>query len=79
MQEIVNRLIIIVFAFSFINGFAEGTKELMPNASSDTRVLIARGNVNGQQRDPFAVYNEDPEYRLFIHISDPLSEKYISG
>ena len=51
----------------------------MPNSGVDTRILIARGNVSGQQRDPFAVYGEDPEYRLYIHISNPLTEKVYFG
>ena len=79
MHDIIKRFFILFLFFSTYLSFGEGTKELMPQISSDTRILIARGTVGGQPRDPFAVYNENPEYRLYIHISDPSSEKIYFG
>jgi len=75
------------FAFAFILTLifpsmilAEGTKQLMPDSASNKtcKILIANGNVSGQ-RDPFALYNGDTNYRLFIHISDSSKEKIYFG
>lgn len=61
--------------------FAEGTKELMPDQTQKTWLLIARGTVQGQARDPFAVYGTsiDEAYRLCIHIENPATEKIYFG
>ena len=71
----------LLFTFSTIQVFAEGTKELMPDSASNRRafVLIANGNVGGNFRDPFAIYNGDTNYRLFIHISNHQTEKIYFG
>ena len=52
----------------------------MPDSASNKtcKILIANGNVSGQ-RDPFALYNGDTNYRLFIHISDFSKEKIYFG
>ncbi len=75
----------LVYTFIFVLTFssvvlAEGTKQLMPDSASNKtcKILIANGNVSGQ-RDPFALYNGNPDYRLFIHISDSSKEKIYFG
>jgi uncharacterized protein (TIGR02145 family) len=62
-----------------ISAFAEGTKELMPTPTNITRILVANGTVALQQRDPFALEGGDQDYRLCIHISDPLTETIYFG
>jgi uncharacterized protein (TIGR02145 family) len=61
-------------------GLSEGTKQLMPDSASNKtcKILIANGNVSGQ-RDPFALYNGNSDYRLYIHISDSSKEKIYFG
>ncbi len=77
----ISRIIFLFHAFFLItiSTFAEGTKELMPSSGTPTRILIARGTVGGQQRDPFAVEGEDADYRLFIHISNHATEMIYFG
>ncbi|MFC2102698.1 PKD-like domain-containing protein, partial [Bacteroidota bacterium] len=67
--------------FSAYQTYGEGTKELMPDSASNKRayILIANGNVGGNYRDPFALYNGDTSYRLFINISDHVKEKIYFG
>ncbi len=50
--------------------FAEGTKELMPNESNPTRILLSTQS----GRDPFALNGGAADYRLYIHISNPANE-----
>ena len=84
MGKIYSRFI---YFFSFLSliltakSFAEGTKELMPDSanSQNAFILIANGFVGGNQRDPFALYNGNADYRLFIHISNHVTEKIYFG
>jgi len=71
----------ILFAFFTIQTIGEGTKELMPDSASNKRayILVANGNVGGALRDPFALYNGDTNYRLYIRISDYTKEKIYFG
>ena len=59
----------------------EGTKQLMPDSSGSKscEILIANGNVGGNMRDPFALYNGDTNYRLHIRIKDFTKEKIFFG
>ncbi|MBE0646233.1 MAG: hypothetical protein IH596_00445 [Bacteroidales bacterium] len=68
-------------AFFTFQTYGEGTKELMPDSANNKRayILIANGNVGGNYRDPFALYNGDTNYRLFINISDHVKEKIYFG
>ncbi len=74
-----------LFLFSFLvfgrTSHGEGTKELMPDETQLTWILIARGTVQTQARDPFAVYGSTiaETYRLYIHIENPLTEKIYFG
>ena len=72
-------LLIISFLFLPGTGFTEGTKEFWPDPAEETRILIARGNISGQQRDPFAIYGMGEDYRLYIHISNPAGERLLFG
>ena len=70
----------VLFAFFFViscvNGFGEGTKELMPDETVDTRILVSRSSL----RDPFAIEsNTDSNYRLCIRINDWQHEKIYFG
>ena len=56
-------------------GFAEGTKELMPNENDPTRILLSTQT----GRDPFAINNGSANYRLYIHISDAANEVIYFG
>ncbi len=78
---LVKTLLFFLLPLLFFNSVAvaEGTKEFWPDVTQETRILIAKGNIGGQQRDPFAVYNGAANYRLYIHISDPSVEKIYFG
>jgi uncharacterized protein (TIGR02145 family) len=82
MKGILYPLLLSYFCF-LLNlpgtGFAEGTKQLMPDSTLPARILPAQGNVSGQQRDPFAIYNGTADYRLYIHIKDSTREKIYFG
>lgn len=78
-----NNFLLFVFIFFLFPEIivAEGTKELMPDSASNQRafILIANGNAGGALRDPFALYNGDTNYRLYIRISDYTKEKIYFG
>nr|MBC8313906.1 hypothetical protein [Bacteroidota bacterium] len=71
----------LLFFFFTVDSYSEGTKELMPDSAANQRafILIANGYVGGNTRDPFALYNGDEDYRLFIHIEDHVKEKIFFG
>ncbi|NQV01874.1 MAG: hypothetical protein HQ542_04465, partial [Bacteroidia bacterium] len=71
----------LLFVFFTIQMYAEGTKELMPDSAANQRafILVANGVVGGNYRDPFALYNGDTNYRLFIHVADHVNEKIYFG
>jgi hypothetical protein len=59
--------------------FAEGTRELAPNASIDVNgnntTDIAALHINNPSYNNFAAFdNPDPQSRLYIHIKDPNTE-----
>ena len=59
-------------------GFSEGTKELMPIETVPTRILLDPST----GRDPFALYSTyltKPDYRLYIHIENPSTERIYFG
>ncbi len=71
------HFILLFFIISINTGFSEGTKELMPNEGNPTRILLdpAPGRV------PFALYSSraNPDYRLYIHIENPATERIYFG
>ncbi|MDP1622598.1 MAG: FISUMP domain-containing protein [Bacteroidales bacterium] len=70
-------LLLLIFLACFEFGFSEGTKELMPNESNPTRILLDPS----PGRVPFALYSSraNPDYRLYIHIANPATEKIYFG
>ncbi|MEI7662240.1 MAG: FISUMP domain-containing protein [Bacteroidota bacterium] len=59
-------------------GYAEGTKELMPTEAIPTRILLDPATT----RDPFMLYSAyltKPDYRLYIHIQNPATERIYFG
>jgi uncharacterized protein (TIGR02145 family) len=79
MRKIASVIALALFLLPFSLS-SEGTKELMPTSSQDTRILIAHGPVSGQARDPFALEsNTDSNYRLCIRITDWQHEKICFG
>lgn len=72
MNYFYSAILKIVFLLSIYNTFAEGTKELMPQANSFGHIQIFdRGRT-------FATYNATEAYRLHIHISS-IQEKIYFG
>ena len=71
-------ILILIYPFS---GFAEGTKQLMPDSADSKKAYImpANGNSGGNLRDPFALYNGDTNYRLKVHIQDFTKERIFFG
>jgi len=70
-------LLFILLLYSSL-GYPEGTKELMPIETIPTRILMDPST----GRDPFALYSTyltKPDYRLYIHIENPATERIYFG
>jgi uncharacterized protein (TIGR02145 family) len=69
-----NFLVYVLSALT-LSGIAEGTKEIMPNQVYNARILCSTEGI----RDPFALYNGNADYRLYIHIQDYTQEAIYFG
>ena len=73
--------VFLVMVLSF-NSFGEGTKQLEPSSQNPTLQLALfylNYTAGGGWRNPFAVPDCGPDYRLNVHIKNPATEKIYYG
>jgi uncharacterized protein (TIGR02145 family) len=76
MSRILTFLLIFFFAgVAGLGVFAEGTPQIMPDSAKPCRILCSKST----SRDPFALYNGNANYRLFVHVHDSANEKIYFG